>query len=95
MLKALQLENYNSDVLLLLLCGIAIAAAVIGFVTDSVMGDRGFGPVGNGLLVLLGAIVGVYVRNAYFGLMQPGDLAITGIFAAASATLLLMLLGLA
>ena len=43
----------------------------------------------------MGAFIGVHVRNAYFGLTSPGDIAITAIFAAAAATLLLMLLGVA
>ena len=95
MLKLMQLDHYSSDVLIMLVTAIIIVGMVVGYVTDIVMGDRGFGPVGNGLLVVLGAFAGIYLRNAYFGLMEPGDMAVTGIFAAASATLLLMLLGIA
>ncbi len=95
MLGLLQLDKYPSDVLMMIVFAVLIAGAVVGYVTDVVMGERGFGPFGNGLLVIFGAFVGIYLRNAYFGLMEPGDIAVTGIFAAASATLLLMLLGLA
>lgn len=94
MLELLRIQYISSDTLMLLaLCIIGIGA-VIGYITDSVMGERGFGPIGNGMLVILGAFVGIYIRHAFFRDMDPGDVAITGIFAAASATLLLMLLGL-
>lgn len=95
MLALLQLDKYPSDALMMIVFAILIAGAIVGYVTDTVMGNRGFGPFGNGMLVIFGAFIGIYLRNAYFGLMEPGDIAVTGIFAAASATLLLMLLGLA
>ncbi len=95
MLQVLRLEQYSSEVLLFILLAVLIGGFVIGFVTDTVMGDRGFGPVGNGMLAMLGAVVGIYIRNTFFGRMDPGDLLVTGIFAAATATLLLLLLGVA
>ena len=95
MLELLKLNDYPSDVLWLMMIFILCGGAVVGYITDSVMGERGFGPIGNGLLIIMGAFVGIYIRNAYFGLTSPGDMAITAIFAAASATLLLMLLGVA
>ena len=95
MLELLQLDGYSTGTLGLLLCLVVGGGLVVGFVTDGVMGARGFGAGGNAMLVILGALVGIYIRNAYFGYMEPGDMAMTGIFAAASATLLLMILGVA
>ena len=95
MLEILQLDTYSNDTLTLMMVFVLIGGLAIGFICDRVMGDRGFGPAGNALLVIFGAFVGIYIRNAYFGNMDPGDMAMTGIFAAASATLMLMLLGVA
>lgn len=95
MLQILRLDQYSSEMLLFIFLGILIGGFVVGFITDAVMGDRGFGPIGNGMLTMLGAIVGIYIRNTFFGRMDPGDLIVTGIFAAATATLLLLLLGVA
>lgn len=93
MFELLGLQEYAGDSIILLLLGVVVIGAAIGYITDIVMGDRGFGPLGNGLLTILGAAVGLYVRHSFFGTMQPGDAALTAVFAAASATLLLLLLG--
>lgn len=95
MLQALRLDHYPTDTLMLIIFGIAIAGIAVGFVTDFVMKDRGFGAIGNGALIILGIGTGVYIRNVFFGAMSPGDFTLTGIFAAATATLLLLLLGVA
>jgi hypothetical protein len=95
MAEFLKLDQYPADVLWILTFLIIGGGTVVGYITDAVMGNRGFGPIGNGVLVIMGALIGVHVRNAYFGLTSPGDIAITAIFAAAAATLLLMLLGVA
>ena len=95
MAEFLKLDQYPADVLWILTFLIIGGGTVVGYITDAVMGNRGFGPIGNGVLVIMGTFFGVHVRNAYFGLTSPGDIAITAIFAAAAATLLLMLLGVA
>ena len=95
MLKSLSLDHYSGDTLFMILLLACIGGTVVGYITDSVMGDRGFGPIGNGLLTVLGVVAGIYVRNTFFGRMEPGDLALTGIFAAIAATLLLLCLGVA
>lgn len=95
MLETLHLQNLSTDMLLLTIVAAGAIGILVGYIVDSVMGRRGFGPIGNGILITFGALVGVYVRNAYFSLMQPSDIAITGLFAGSFATLLLMLLGLA
>ncbi len=95
MLEALRLDHYPRDILLYVLLAVIICGFIVGYVTDIVMGDRGFGPFGNGTLAVFGAAVGIYIRNNFFGRMDPGDILITGVFASSSATLLLLLLGLA
>ncbi len=95
MLQFLKLDQYSNDTLIFLFFVTAIMGAVIGYVTDFVMKERGFGAIGNGALAVLGIAVGIYIRNAYFDTMSPGDLALTGVFAAATATLLLLVLGVA
>ena len=93
MRELLNMEGYSSDYFLLFLFIIILCSVMIGYVTDIVMGDRGFGPLGNGLLITLALIVGSYVRNAFFGTMLPGDFAFTTLFTAATATIILMAFG--
>ncbi len=93
MLQFLRLDYYSSEMLLLLLLSVSIGGFVVGYITDAVMGGLGFGPFGNGLLAVLGAMIGVYVRNHFFARMEVGDVFITALFAAMTATLLLLLLG--
>ncbi|MBM3607145.1 MAG: hypothetical protein FJX29_01625 [Alphaproteobacteria bacterium] len=95
MLYYLRLDQYSNDTLLFILFAVVLAGVAIGYMTDIVMKDRGFGAFGNGSLAVLGMGTGIYIRNAFFGAMNPGDLALTGIFAAAMATLLLLVLGVA
>ena len=93
MIRTLGLQDYPSDALLFLLGCACLLGFVVGYITDSVMGDRGFGAFGNGMLAVFGAFVGVYIRNTFFVRMHPGDIVWTGLFAAAAATLLLLMLG--
>jgi len=95
MLEALVIEGLTADFLLLLAFVAIIVGVLMGYLTDAIMGSRGFGPFGNGMLILLGSVIGIYVRYAYFGSLQPGDAALTSLFAAASASLVLLLLGFA
>lgn len=95
MFQILRIDQYSSETLIFIALAILIGGFVIGFITDAVMGERGFGPVGNGMLAMLGAVVGIYIRNTYFGRMDPGDIVVTGVFAAAAATLLLLIFGVA
>ena len=49
MLQLLGLDQYSPDILAMIVLGVAIAGLVIGYITDLVMSDRGFGPYGNRL----------------------------------------------
>ena len=93
MLQTLRIEQLSTDALILLTLLAIVAGAVIGYLTDVVMKDRGFGPFGNGLLAILGAAVGLHVRLTIFGTLKPGDIALTCIFATATATLMLLIFG--
>ena len=45
----------------------AMAIFIIGLVAHTVLSDRGFGTVGNGLLVFFGLAMGAGVRYVTFG----------------------------
>jgi hypothetical protein len=95
MLQLFGLEQYTPDMLALIAVGIAAAGLIIGLLTDAVLSDRGFGPLGNGLLAILGTGTGIYTRHAFFGWLQGQEIIIIGSFAGATATLMLLILGLA
>lgn len=93
MLEILALEQYSDETLMLLLITVVVGGGFIGFITDIVMGRRGFGPVGNGLLAILGCFFGIYARNSYVGHVFGNELAVTGGMAAATATAFLLIFG--
>lgn len=93
MLAMLQLDRYSPEVLLLLFFFIGTGTYVVGTVTDMVMRERGYGPVGNGCLAVMGCFFGIYSRNAYFSHAFGNDLVITGVSSAASAIAILLIFG--
>ena len=95
MLQLLGLDQYSPDMLAWIALGVAIAGLIVGYITDTVMSDRGFGPFGNGFLVVLGGFTGIYTRYAFFGWLRGQEVVIIGSFAVATATLMLLLLGVA
>jgi len=95
MLQLFGLDEYSPDMLAVIALAVAIAGFVIGYITDSVMSDRGFGPYGNGFLAILGGFTGIYTRHAFFGWLRGQEVLIIGSFAVATATLMLLLLGVA
>ena len=93
MLNVLGLGYYSSTELMAMLLIFGIGSAVLGFITDAVMGERGFGPFGNGFLTVLGASIGIHYRLALLGPVGSRDIILVGISAAASATVMLLILG--
>ena len=93
MLQTLGLQYYSATELIAFLLIFGIGGAVVGFITDIVMGDRGFGPFGNGMLAMFGAFVGVHYRLALLGPIASREVVLVGISAAASATAILLMLG--
>ena len=92
--QKLELFGLSSDMLIMLLGVVIILASITGFITDMVMGDKGFGVVGNGILAIFGAAIGVLVRNALLGQMEKSDLMVTAFIAASTGTLILLVSGL-
>jgi uncharacterized membrane protein YeaQ/YmgE (transglycosylase-associated protein family) len=95
MLQYLDPDNYSPQLLYLIVIGVVSAGILAGYITDLIMGERGFGFIGNGILAILGAATGIYTRYAFFGWVRGEDMLVTGSFALAATTLLLLLLGFA
>jgi uncharacterized membrane protein YeaQ/YmgE (transglycosylase-associated protein family) len=93
-LAMLGLENFDSVFLLIVAIAALIGGAVIGYVTDIIMGDRGFGAFGNAILAIFGAALGVYFRHVYFYRLYGDEIVITAVMAEIFATALLLCLGL-
>jgi uncharacterized membrane protein YeaQ/YmgE (transglycosylase-associated protein family) len=94
-LQILGLDNFDSVFLLIVAIAVLIGGAVIGYLTDMIMGERGFGPFGNALLAILGAVLGVYARHTYFYRLYGDEIVITAVMAELFATMLLLCLGIA
>ena len=88
-------SDYPSYLLIWVAAALIVGGAIVGHLTDAVMGEHGFGVFGNAVLAILGAFVGIYVRTTFFGRLYGEDLMATGFVAAAAATILLLLLGFA
>ena len=56
------LSELSPIVLFILGLFTVVGTLVLGFVTDAILRDRGFGPILNGLLVLAGSAFGVWTR---------------------------------
>jgi Na+/melibiose symporter-like transporter len=93
MLAILDLDHFSTDALLMMAVALVIGAAILGYLIDILMGDRGFGPVGNAILAGFGAFLGVYARNALLGRLLPDEALVTGAVAACAACVLLLALG--
>jgi hypothetical protein len=75
--------------------GVAIAAAVTGFIIDFIMRDVAFGPFFNAFLALAGVLGGIYLRYRIFLPHGSDDLFYTIGCAIAGAAALFLVLGLA
>jgi hypothetical protein len=75
--------------------GVAIAAAVAGFIIDFIMRDAAFGPFLNAFLVLAGVLGGIYLRYRFFLPHGSDDLLYTIGGAIVGAAGLFLVLGLA
>ena len=93
MLEFLELDQYSNETLVLIALTIFIGGAFVGIITDLVMRNRGFGPIGNGLLVVLGCYIGIHARNHFDGYLRGEEILRTGILAATFATTILLVFG--
>ncbi|QLP96769.1 MAG: hypothetical protein HZY79_04300 [Rhodoblastus sp.] len=78
----------DSDIMILAVVAL-IFGFVLGLLADVVMGDRGFGPLRNTLLILAGGGGGVALRAAYYPVPTSMLLVATLVAAIAAATVTL------
>ena len=88
------IATYSASELVALCMVLGIGGAVLGYITDAVMGDRGFGPTGNGCLAIVGGVVGIHYRNFILGPVASQEAILIAVTAGASATAALLILGL-
>ncbi len=65
----------------------------LGFLVHAIMRDAGFGPIVNGVIVMIALYLGLYVRYHYFWNAPGNDVAITALFAGFAPLAALYLLG--
>jgi len=94
-LDYLGLAEVSGGTLSLIFVAVGLFGILAGGVTDAIMGDRGFGMFGNGLLIVMGCLTGLYAERFFFGVVYPRDIVLTGICAACGATAILLIFGVA
>lgn len=94
MLDAFGLQHATTDVLLAIAAFALVASIIHGWAVDSVLGDAGFGVIGNTILSLFGGTIGVWTWAVYLR-QRPvfgHDLVNVIMFGAAGAMILLIAL---
>ncbi len=86
-------EFYSRDALLTLAFIAAVGAIVAGSIADRVMRERGFGAIGNGVLILMGVGVGLVISHSELGPLRSSQFDRVVVMAAASSTIVLLLCG--
>lgn len=85
-----------SDSDLFIMAMIALTVSIIlGLLADVLMGDRGFGPVRNGALILTGGFAGIVLRSLYYPVPNSQLLVASVLAAIGAATLALAVAGVA
>ena len=85
--------TYSMTELLALVLLLSVGGAVLGYITDAIMGEHGFGPAGNGFLAVFGAVIGIHYRNLVLGPVASEEAVLIAVSAAASATAALLIVG--
>lgn len=94
MLAAIGLQHATNETLLTVAVFVALASVVHGWAVDSVLGDAGFGVIGNTILSLFGGTISIWTW-AVFLRQQPltgHDMASVVMFGVAGAMLVLITL---
>lgn len=94
MLEAFGLQHATTDILLAIAAFAVVASIIHGWAVDSVLGDAGFGVIGNTILSLFGGAVGIWAW-AVFLRQRPlfgHDIANVIMFGVAGAMILLIAL---
>lgn len=71
----------------------ALGSVVLGLVADRVMHERGFGPIGNGLLIFMGVCVGLSMAFAEVGPRRSAEPDRIVVLATAASTAVLLICG--
>ncbi len=90
-----ELEKLSSGELSFIFLMVVVGCLTTGFVLDVIMKDLGLGPAPNGVVALIGAGMGVYLRYRLFAPYRADDAVMTVGFAMACAFLLLIALAVA
>lgn len=72
MLAAFGLQHASMDMLLSIVLFAVVASIITGWATDAVMNDAGFGVIGNSILSLLGALIGVWTLATWLHMTPLG-----------------------
>lgn len=94
MLETLGLQHLSSDAIYTALAFAVVASIVHGWAVDSVIGDAGFGMIGNSILSLFGGLIGAWTwvvflhQKPFFG----SDVVNVLMFGVAGAMVLLIAL---
>ncbi len=91
MFRVLGLNGLPIEALLMILVMLVICGIVTGWITDVIMGQMGFGVIGNTILTIMGAVVGMTAWNAYIGPLRIYDASISIGIASASSVVILLL----
>jgi uncharacterized membrane protein YeaQ/YmgE (transglycosylase-associated protein family) len=89
------IEGLSGFELSFLILIVIITTLVMGFVTHVITQSFGFGPFLNGILGLIGACCGIYLRYRLFAFYRADDATLTSVMAIAGAFILLFALVLA
>lgn len=73
MLHNFELDRISSSDLTMILVVLMIAGVLLGLVTDLIMGRRGWGLVGNGLLIDAGMAGGLYALTTHMWGLRVSD----------------------
>jgi hypothetical protein len=92
MLQSLGLEGVSTGDLVIVAIAAAMGGTLLGIVSDAIMGRRGFGVLGNGLLIDLGMAGAAVVLHRLPGWHITGTIPIAA-FMLGGATLALVLFG--
>lgn len=55
----------DTSTLLMMIAAVGVASLVLGFVLDAILGEDGFGPVGNATLAGAGFFFGIHAADEY------------------------------
>jgi hypothetical protein len=86
-------DYYSRDALLTLGFFAATGAVMVGSIADRVMRKRGFGAVGNGILILMGIGVGIAISHTQLGPLRSSQFNHVVVMATTSSTIVLLLCG--